>query len=321
MTTLERPKLKPPFKWTGGKNRMWEKYLPVFFPEKIDTFVDMFCGASSVSLWVAHNFPDAKIVMNDANAELMALYDTMRNNYAAFEKEYLSILGMYLTLPEPKSFKDKKKQKKWNADWENNNPRKIFYYKLRDRYAFEHQSIPTERLMAELYFMMKVNFNGMWKAYAKQNYRYSTPPGTLTQKGTFFNIKETRNFSEFLNRCTLQCDDFATMSQYAGEGTYYYADPPYRDSVVEYQDTFGDDEQKRLVKTLQDYSDAGSYIAESNKEIGDNFWENNFGEDYNFNFFDAKYTAGRGTTVIETKEVLVTNFEGNAKELDREAAA
>jgi len=308
MINLERPTLKPPFKWTGGKNRMWEKYCPVFFPKEVDTFVDMFCGATSVSLWIAHNYPDANIILNDANAELMALYDVMRNSYTQFEKEYTGIVRHHLGLAAPKTFKDKAKQKEWNKDWENNNPRKVYYYHLRDRYAFQYSSIPTERMMAELYFMMKVNFNGMWKAYAKLDHRYSTPPGTLMQKPKFFNIAETKNFSAFLQHCTLQCGDFASMPQYAGPGTYYYADPPYRDSIVEYQNTFDDKEQERLVKTLQTYSDAGSYIAESNKEIGDNFWQDKYGEEYNFHFFDAKYTAGRGTTVKESKEVLVTNF-------------
>ena len=101
------------------------------------------------------------------------------------------------------------------------------------------------------------------------------------------------------------------MPEYCGKGTYYYADPPYRDSIVDYQGGFTEDDQKRLVSTLQEYSDGNSFIAESNKEIGDNFWQDNFGNGYKFSFFDAKYTAGRGVTVNEVREVLVTNFGRN----------
>ena len=210
-----KPTFKPPFKWTGGKNRMWDKYRPHFFPDKIDTFVDMFCGAGSVSLWIAKNYPDAKIVMNDFNCELVDMYDVMKNSYGPFEKEYLSIVQNHLSMPAPKAAKDfetKEEQKVWNKDWENNNPRKIHYYQLRDRYAFEYKNIQTERLMAELYFMLRVNFNGMWKAYKKMDLRYSTPPGTLTQKPKFFDIEETRKFHRLLQKCELRCGDFADMS-------------------------------------------------------------------------------------------------------------
>ena len=36
--------MKPLFKWTGGKNRMFDYYAPHFFPtDDFDTFVDSFC--------------------------------------------------------------------------------------------------------------------------------------------------------------------------------------------------------------------------------------------------------------------------------------
>ncbi len=42
LNDAKKPTLKPPFKWTGGKNRMWSQYQPHFFPDNVDTFVDMF---------------------------------------------------------------------------------------------------------------------------------------------------------------------------------------------------------------------------------------------------------------------------------------
>lgn len=306
-----KPSLKPPFKWTGGKNRMWDQYVPHFFPDNIDTFVDMFCGAGSVSLWIAENYPSTKIVLNDFNSELIDLYRVMRDSYSSFEKEYLDVVQKHISLPFPrteKSFASKEEYKEWSKDWENNNPRKIHYYELRDRYAFDYESIPTERLMAELYFMLRVNFNGMWKAYKKMNLRYSTPPGTLMQKDSFFNIEETRKFHQFLQRCELRNVDFGDLTGYEGPNTYYYADPPYRDSIVDYQGGFTEDDQKRLVTFLKDCSAQDCFIAESNKEIGDGFWNTHFGEDYNIHVVDAKYTAGRGKVTHDVKEVLITNF-------------
>ena len=283
MNNPSKPSIKPPFKWTGGKNRMWEKYLPHFFPKDIDIFVDMFCGATSISLWIHNNYPDAKIILNDFNPELMSLYGTFQKDYDRLEKEYVSHVEKFLTLSKQ--------------------DRKAYYYSLREEYCHDHEDKPDYINNSKLYFMLRTNFNGMWKAYKKCNLRYSTPPGTLLQKPKFFDLEGTRKFKEFVDQCTLRSEDFGALADYDGSGTYYYADPPYRDSIVDYQGGFNDDEQRRLVSFLKDRSQNGCYIAESNKEIGDGFWENEFDDDYNFTYMNAKYTAGRGKTMLEVKEV------------------
>ena len=45
-----------------------------------------------------------------------------------------------------------------------------------------------------------------------------------------------------------------------------------------------------------------------NKEIGDDFWQEHLGN-MEILEYDAKYTAGRGTTINDVKEVLIRNFE------------
>ena len=99
------------------------------------------------------------------------------------------------------------------------------------------------------------------------------------------------------------------LDKYSGNGTYFYADPPYRDSIVEYDGNFSDVEQVRLAQFLKDASAAGSWFSESNKEIGDSFWQNLFpSPEYTIHDVSARYTAGRGTSVLNVKEVLITNF-------------
>ena len=258
MNNPSKPSIKPPFKWTGGKNRMWEKYLPHFFPKDIDIFVDMFCGATSISLWIHNNYPDAKIILNDFNPELMSLYGTFQKDYDRLEKEYVSHVEKFLTLSKQ--------------------DRKAYYYSLREEYCHDHEDKPDYINNSKLYFMLRTNFNGMWKAYKKCNLRYSTPPGTLLQKPKFFDLEGTRKFKEFVDQCTLRSEDFGALADYDASGTQN-----------------------------------GCYIAESNKEIGDGFWENEFDDDYNFTYMNAKYTAGRGKTMLEVKEVLVTNFDSDVE--------
>jgi DNA adenine methylase len=287
---MKNSDIKPPFKWTGGKNRMREQYSNIFTPPgDVDVFVDMFCGATSISLWVAQNYPNVKIVMNDSNSELMDMYGTIKNDWTNMEPHYRSLVNTWVGL----SVEDRKK----------------YYYDLREKYCHQYTNFPDFENSAMLYFMLKVNFNGMWKAYHKCNGRYSTPPGTCTQKAPFFSKTEDDKFKQFIDTVTLHTGDFSNLSNYSGKGTYYYADPPYRDSIVQYQGGFDDKEQTRLADYLKARGQDGSWFSESNKDIGDGFWEKNFPQNkYNIHQVNAKYTAGRGTSVIDVKEVLITNF-------------
>ena len=52
----------------------------------------------------------------------------------------------------------------------------------------------------------------------------------------------------------------------------------------------------------------GAAVSMSNKDIGDGFWEHQLGN-MEILEYDVKYTAGRGTTVNEVKEVLIRNFK------------
>ena len=278
---------QPPFKWTGGKNRMFASYENIFFPENVDTFVDMFGGACSVSMWMRTRFPDATIVLNDYNSELMAMYGTFQTAFEPMLSEYKQVVDTFLSTEQ--------------------DDRKSFYYDLREQYCFD-ENMEDYKKHALLYFMLQVNFNGMWKAYKKCGGKYSTPPGTLKQKPKFFDLNKTYKFKEFLDTCVLTNKDFGDLAEHANGTTFFYADPPYRDSVVDYQGGFGDSEQLRLSSFLKQRAEEGHLIAESNKEVGDGFWLKAFGGEYNIHEVPAKYTAGRGTSVLDVREVLITNF-------------
>ena len=66
--TLAHKASRPPFKWAGGKDRMFTRYNHSgFFPsEDVQIFVDVFAGSGCVSKWVRRNYPDAVIIINDS---------------------------------------------------------------------------------------------------------------------------------------------------------------------------------------------------------------------------------------------------------------
>ena len=125
--------LQPPFKWTGGKNRMY--------------------------------FPNTEIIINDSNSELIEMYKAIQEHYYDFEEHYCEVVKKFLPMEH--------------------GARKEYYYELRDRHAFHGELSPAVNA-AELFFMLKTNFNGIWQPAKKMDYKYATPAGTLNQNIDFF---------------------------------------------------------------------------------------------------------------------------------------
>lgn len=61
--------IKSPLNYTGGKYKLLEQILPLF-PDKVDRFVDLFCGGCNVGINVQAN----KIICNDNMKPLVELY-------------------------------------------------------------------------------------------------------------------------------------------------------------------------------------------------------------------------------------------------------
>lgn len=287
-STAVRTGIQPLFKWAGSKQRMLEGYDPYFWPNQPFTrFVDLFAGGLSMTLWVAEHYPNAKLVINEWNDELVQLYKTL----ATKEQDVIDVWQSCVDAWLPKTSEQ----------------RKEYYYTLREEYTQDHTSKTPVRLSGLLLFMLQVNFNGMWKAYIKCNGRYSTPPGTCLQGKAFFDVNKIRAVAKVLRNADILSGDYKDVPLLPGD--FVYADPPYRDSIVDYQGGFGEDAQQELIQHLVQ---SGCLFAYSNKDIGDGFFETHFDVANNKNVtiypMDAKYTAGRGTSVISVKEVLITNY-------------
>lgn len=278
--------VQPMFKWTGSKQRMLGKYEGKFFPAKPFTrYVDLFAGGLTNTLWVAERYPSVDLVVNEFNGELVDLYRDLASNEDDVLKTWDKCVKKWLSLT--------------TAD-----ERKAYYYTLRKKYTLNYRRCGRYELSGYLLFMLMVNFNGMWKSYIKCGLRYSTPPGTCLQGKKFFEDKRKSvvSVSAILRRSTILLGDFGSVPLHSGD--FVYADPPYRDSVVDYQGGFSEADQIRLATLLT--SHAGPY-AYSNKDIGDGFFAQNFPAGTVHNL-DARYTAGRGISVLNVKEVLITNF-------------
>lgn len=287
---------KPLFKWAGGKRKMLQKYEDeVFTPRgiKCETFVDMFAGAGTMSMWAYENKERLglkRIVFNDLNDELMRMYAEMQRDVKHFiwacqerEKEYFSV-G-----PEVEK-------------------RKEVYLRWRTEYA----DTPVEGLVQAslLFCMLKTNFNGIWQSRARDGIYY-TPFGNGKEKKSFIDPEHIEQFAEMLNIATLTCRSFEHTNEHEWDPdtAFYYADPPYLASFTKYKKkagelNFGPNETKQLVEFLHGQAERGSTFALSNKyhELFDGFKGIT-------TFKNIKYTASAKDTERATSdEILWTNL-------------
>ena len=278
--------VKPLFKWTGGKGRLFQKYNDLNFfphPDEFDTFVDLFFGAGAVSCWVHNLMPDKKLIINDINQELVNVYNQIKLNWVNFRDAYLQVLDKMVGTP----LED----------------RKVEWCLMKHRYCWEYKEVTDVALAAMLLFMLKTNFNGIWVShYKKWNKRFGTPPGHMNYNETMYDLTPLEQFREMLLQAEIYSLPFDCVP--IPPRSWVYADPPYRDTRPMYSDQFDDALQTRLATHIQNLD---CLYAESNKEIGDGFWEDHFG-DAHIHYLDHKYTCGYGGSVNDVTEVLIKNY-------------
>ena len=289
---------------------MFKKYYDCgfFLREEPDVFVDMFAGSSCVARWVKTNYPKTKIVLNDKCSELMYMFQDMQSaTYISFENKYMSHI---------KNGYDNKSIKY----------RKEYYYDLRNQYTHGYNSMTRIEQSAALFYMLQTGFNGIWQTSKNFNFRYATSPGIMTWKypGRLFDLNRIRDFSQFLDTCIITTNDYQKSSSYMKEGTWFYADPPYRASKGKYKSAgdFTDTHQEELCNFLKDANKKGCKVALSNREIINEDWEptsedidigwfsDKFGDDFNVVYHRVKYTAGRHNrgNGSSSTEVLIRNY-------------
>ena len=167
--------------------------------------------------------------------------------------------------------------------------RKKYYYVVRNEHAYDYKTWNKPYEAATLYFLMKTGFNGIFQINKNTNNRYGTPSGLLNQKDAAENCPED---------------------------TFFFFDPPYRDSFANYNNAFSDDSLRELIQ----FCDNQSNVMLSNRDDDD--WFQNECRTLNYIHFDIFYTAGRrkkteeGYNAKKAREILLYN---TIKEITLEA--
>lgn len=196
--------VRSPMNYIGGKYKLLTQIFN-FFPNHIDTFVDLFCGGCNVGINVRAN----RIVFNDNLTYLIDLYRSLKDT------DVCSVLGHV-----------KRRISRFNLSLTN----KEGYNNLRQLYN-------TSRNPLDLFVLVAYSFNHQIRF--NTSHQFNNPFG---KERSSFNPAMEQNLKEFIQRlqqidCEFTSFDFDKVDlSTLGNRDLVYCDPPYLITTGTYND-------------------------------------------------------------------------------------
>jgi len=291
---------KPFLKWAGGKTQLLtdiSKRLPRIVKDEKFTFIEPFVGSGAVLFWMLANFPNvSKAVINDANADLINLYKTIKSSPGELIEILEKLQSEFLSL-EHKS-----------------DDRKEFYYKIREAFNQTHNDSVLKS--AHFIFLNRTCFNGLFRVNSKN--QFNVPMGDY-KNPAILNSENLLNVSSALQNVEILSGDYSEVIAFCDQKTFVYFDPPYKplsktSSFNSYgKEVFDDNEQIRLKEFCDELTAKEISWMLSNSDVKGSNPEDNFFDDlyadYNIERVYAKRninskSASRG----QISEILITNY-------------
>ena len=293
--------MKPLFMWAGGKNKMLKHYKP-YMPSSVTSYCEPFFGGGAMFIYVMNTYSPSYARINDINSDIINIYRSIKNDLDEFkdrlnflEKEYIPKAS-----PTEKNTRKDKKGKRLRCD------RWHYFMEVRHEHAFEYEKWSKPKEAATLYFLMKTGFNGIFQINKNTNSRYGTPPGLLHQEKQVYDRDSISWWHDALQRTDIFSCNWKEVVDECPENTFYFFDPPYRDSFADYGQGFSDDSLKELMEFVEENKN----VWLSNRDSGDGFFEN---RKATLKKFPVTYTAGRrkktenGFAAKKATEILLYN--------------
>lgn len=280
--------VKAPFNYIGNKYRIIDS-IQQYFPETIDTFVDIFCGGCDVSINTQAN----KIYANDINYHVVNILQEFQSHDVDYLLNYID------------STID---------DWQLSKTNEDGYKAFRNHYNQTKNPL-------DLYVLMCFSFNYQFRF--NSNHDYNNPFG---RNRSSFNEVMRNNlilFRQKIDSIHFSAIDYCEFDySVLREGDFIYADPPYVLTCGSYNDGkrgfrgWTENDDCELLQLLTELSERGirfalSNVIEHKGKTNDVLlnWiaENNYNlHGINFNYNNCNYHTNNRNNV--TKEVLITNY-------------
>ena len=250
-----------------------------------------------MTCWINSHNPDVEeFVISDKNAGLIGVYRQIREDPTAMIKAVDAIQDEILAL----------KPGDERRDW---------YWKFRDEYNFNYQGFSPLEEYSRLYVLMRMAFRGKWSTKRSTGRHYTTP-GRLVVDEIYriYDCEMMARWGAFLNNPGVIITDGdwkPVVETKPGLPTFFFLDPPYRDSFHVYDEMMGDEEQAAIVKWAASIADSEHFVFVANRESGDGFWDDIKGGLEAVELlikYQLGYAEGEPTDKHITKDILLHNF-------------
>ena len=227
--------IKSPLNYTGGKYKLLPQILP-YFPNDINTFIDLFAGGCNVGINVKAN----NIICNDSNKVVI---DLMHNWNRLNSEQALKILEQTIN--------------KYNLSKTNEEG----FKNIRQDYNDGNKSW-------NIFYAMLTNAFNYQIRFSKQG-NYNMPFG---RNRSSFNPTLKKNFIKYIDKLnniniSFTNEDFRDLKiDNLNNNDFVYCDPPYLISCASYneQDGWNKDYEKDLLNLLDSLNNKGIKFALSN---------------------------------------------------------
>lgn len=291
--------LKPFVKWVGGKSQLLhqlEKFISTDGEQVFTKYAEPMVGGGALLFSVLSKFHFDKLYISDINAELINVYNVVKNNVDELVDKLTQMQLSFVPMDD--------------------NGRKYFYYTVRERFNTLSLTAESSIEKAALFiFLNKTCFNGLYRVNKKG--QFNVPMGAY-KNPTICDESNLRNVSKALQNVTIVCGDYSLSQSFIDKNTFVYIDPPYRPisktaTFTAYNtDCFDDNEQIRLAKFINDINLSGAKVLLSNSDPQNNDPDDRFFEDLYSSYTITKVEANRainskGDSRGKIKELLICN--------------
>ena len=298
-----KPKRSPLF-YVGDKYKLMPQLLK-FFPDKIDSFIDVFAGGGSVSL----NTKAKKYVLNDNNLNIVKLHRFLlsyESDFLSFRQYMYGIIDQFnLSCSERRLENEIIELKQIYKKTYFSKYNKAGYLKLRD--SFNN----NKERMEYLYILLIYGFNHMVRFNKVGN--FNLPVGNVDWNKNVSAALENY-FAWRKNDITIYNTDFIDLLNHIQINTndFCYFDPPYIITNSEYNVRWSEYDEIRLYNCLDNLSSRGikwglsnmlNHKGRSNKFLAQ------WASQYNMYDIQSNYISKFDNTIkMDSREVYVTNI-------------
>lgn len=269
----------PVVKWAGGKRQLLKEITPLL-PKRISLYCEPFFGGGAVLF----SRQPRRAIINDCNADLIALYEVIRDDIDAL----ILSLGRHENTPD-------------------------YFYSIRDldRDKELYERMDKVEKASRLLYLNKTCFNGLFRVNASGE--FNTPFGRY-KNPNIVNEPVLRGVSRYFNtsHIAIYSEDFEETLARVPKGGFVYLDPPYDPvsdtaSFTGYQKGgFDRGEQERLKQCCDELTARGIKFLLSNSATS---YIRELYKEYPMKIVEAR----RAVNSVADKrgaieEVLVTNY-------------